>query len=309
MADDGPLRLGSRGSDLAMHQAHRVRDALTGAHPDLAVDIVEVSTKGDLDKRSRLDVIAGRGIFVRELDLKVADGTLHGAVHSLKDVPTELIEGVRLVCHLPRGPPGDVLISRHGPFDDLPDGARIGTSSPRRRAQLLRARPDLEVVDLRGNVDTRVGKALGELDGAVLARAGVDRLGLDALGLDASTCTALGMDRFPPAPGQGIICATARPGTDTADRLAAVDDPATSAVAAVERAVIATLGVGCHTPLGVRTEPAGEGRLRLLAELLALDGSETVRREDVVPAGDATEAADGAAALAAGLKRDADHLL
>lgn len=275
------LKIGTRGSELATWQARQVRDALFDNHPDVDVELVEVETTGDVDPR-RFDVIEGRGIFVRELDVKVADGEIDAAVHSLKDVPTELIDGVELAAYLPRGPRQDALVSPHGALEELPDGATIGTSSPRRKAQLLRARDDLEVADLRGNVPTRVQKAHDELDGAVLARAGLERLGIQRW-------TGLDEDDFPPAPGQGIVCATAQPGSKAAEMLADVDHAPTALVAKIERQIIATLGVGCHTPLGVRVDVDEE--VQIMAELLSLDGSETVRESVRASEDDAVEAA------------------
>lgn len=290
------LRLGSRGSDLAMTQARMVADALTADDPDLDVEIVEVQTTGDIDTR-RFDVIEGRGIFVRELDIQVTDEEIDAAVHSLKDVPTDLIEGVDLQAHLAPASRGDALVSRHGDLDDLPGGATVGTSSPRRKAQLRRARDDLEVVDLRGNVPTRVEKARTELDGAVLARAGLERL-------DIEGWSPLPFEGFAPAPGQGIVCATARPGSDAARRLARVDDADASLISQVERTIIGTLGVGCHTPLGVETRVDDDVEVR--AELLAVDGSETVQRTTRAPRSGAVEAARD---LAEDLRDEAAHLL
>ena len=243
------LRLGTRGSALALAQAHWVAARLGGA-----AEIVEVTTAGDLARdvgdKSRWTGALERALLAGEIDL---------AVHSAKDVPAELAPGTAIAAVPPREDPRDVLVGAPS-LDALPAGARVGTSALRRRAQLLAVRPDLDVVELRGNVDTRLRKlAAGEVDALVLAAAGLARLGRDDV-----VAAPLEGAVFVPAPGQGALLVQGRAG----DALPAVDDAAAHAALAAERAVAARLGASCHTAIGVQ---AGTG-LRAFAGLP--DGSE-----------------------------------
>jgi hydroxymethylbilane synthase len=222
-----PLRLGTRGSALALAQARAVAALLDGA------EIVEIATAGDTD-RARGD----KSRWTGALEAALLAGDIDLAVHSAKDVPSELAPGTEIVATPRRAEPHDVLVGERT-LDDVREGARVGTSSVRRRAQLLAARPDLSVVDLRGNVDTRLRKrAAGEVDVLVLAAAGLRRLGLDA-GVRLP---------FIPAPGQGVIAVQGRSGDDAA---AAADHAATHAALDEERAAVARLDASCHTPVGV----------------------------------------------------------
>jgi hydroxymethylbilane synthase len=251
------LRLGTRGSALALAQARWVADRL--GEP---VEIVEIATVGDL-RRGASDGAGGPGDKSRwtgALEQALVAGEIDLAVHSAKDVPGELAEGTAIVAVPPREDARDVLVGAPS-LRALPAGARVGTSALRRRAQVLAASPDLAVVELRGNVDTRLRKlAAGEVDALVLAAAGLRRLGRDDV-----VAAPLEGDVFVPAPGQGCLALQAR-----ADRrFDAVSDPADFAALAAERAVVARLGASCHTPVGVHAGAAG---LRAFAGLP--DGSE-----------------------------------
>ena len=196
------IRIGTRGSRLARWQAEWVAGRLRALHPGLHVDLVEIKTQGDRDRNSPLAAIGGLGLFTKEIQRALADSAVEVAVHSLKDLPTRGPAELTLGAVPPREESADALIApAHRSLDNLPAGARVGTGSLRRRAQLLFLRPDLEVVGVRGNVETRLNKALGgELDGVVLAEAGLRRLGLDG-----HVTERLGPPEFLPAVGQGAL--------------------------------------------------------------------------------------------------------
>jgi hydroxymethylbilane synthase len=226
------LRLGTRGSALALAQARWVAERLPGD-----VELVEITTAGDL-RRDELDKSRWTGALERAL----VAGEIDLAVHSAKDVPGELAAGTAIAAVPRRADPRDVLVGAES-LDALPEGARVGTSALRRRAQLLARRPDLDVVELRGNVDTRLRKlAAGEVRALVLAAAGLQRLGRTDV-----AHAALAGDVFVPAPGQGCLLVQGREG----ERLGSVDDPGARAALEAERAVVARLGASCHTPVGV----------------------------------------------------------
>jgi hydroxymethylbilane synthase len=268
------LRLGTRASALARLQTQRVIDALQTAHPHLRCEAVVLSTAGDRDKQTPLSVIGGQGIFAKDLQRAILDGEIDGAVHSVKDLTSELPEGLTLAAVLDRADPRDVLISRHpGGLDGLPRGARVGTSSLRRRAQLLLARPDLEAVELRGNVDTRLAKVLddpnGPYDAAILAAAGVERMGWAA-----RVSEYLDVDRFTPAPGQGALGVDCRADDHaTRELLATVTDPIASAEVAAERAFLRAVGGGCRSPLAAHARIDGD-----LLDMWAMYANEELSR-------------------------------
>lgn len=246
------LRIGTRGSKLALRQAAELCDRLARAHGELvapgAIETVVVRTSGDRITDRPLADIGGKGLFTKELEEALAGGRIDLAVHSLKDMPTLLPEGLALACYLPREDPRDVLIgSKLAGLSELPQGASVGTSSLRRQAQLLHARPDLQVVPLRGNVDTRIAKiAAGEADATVLALAGLNRLGRAA-----EAGAILAPEEMLPAPAQGIIAVEIR-GEDARMRtlLSAIDHRPTALCAAAERALLETLDGSCRTPIG-----------------------------------------------------------
>ncbi len=264
------LRLGTRGSPLALWQAHHVAGLLRAAVPGLTVELVEIQTVGDQVRDVPLVQLGGEGAFTKAIQLALLEGQVDLAVHSLKDLPTFVVPGLVLAAVPPRGPTGDALVSlKHTAFDALPAGAVVATSSLRRKAQLLHRRPDLKLVDIRGNVETRLRK-LGEqdLDATVLAQAGLERLGLG----DRIT-EVLDATWMYPAVGQGALgieCRTDDPVTRSA--LEAIDHLATRRAAEAERALLRGLGGGCHVPIGARTT-LEDGTLTLHGVVLSADGA------------------------------------
>lgn len=271
-----PLRLGTRRSALAMAQARYVAGRLDALGHD--VELVEITTKGDVST-APLDRIGGTGVFVAALREALLDGRVDLAVHSLKDLPTAPADGLVLAAVPEREDPRDVLCARDGlKLSDLPVGARVGTGSPRREAQLRALGLGIEIVGLRGNVDTRLGKVTdGVLDAVVLARAGLSRLGR----LDSVT-EVLDPMQVLPAPGQGALGIECRT-TDTAlvEALGALDDPAARAAVTAERTLLAVLEAGCTAPVGAYAEAAeGDSGLELYvrAVVAARDGSVSIRK-------------------------------
>ena len=241
------IKVGSRGSALALIQDDVVIGYLKANSPDLEFEIDTVRTRGDADRTSPL-VGMGLGIFVKELEQELLDGKLDIAVHSLKDMPTKLTDGLVLGAVLSREDPRDVLVNRFGcSLEELPKGSKIGTSSPRRAAQLKKYAPQVEVVPIRGNVETRLRKAQGEeADGVILAAAGMIRLGLH----DQVT-EYLSPQRFVPPPGQGILAVEARADDyRMLELLAAIDDPNARYESTAERAFLEKIGGGCSLPVG-----------------------------------------------------------
>jgi hydroxymethylbilane synthase len=229
---------------------------LVAEHPDLEVELVRLTTTGDRELDRPLHQIGGKGVFTKELDDALLDGRIDCAVHSLKDVPTELPDGITLAAYGHRATPFDVLISRSDEIlDELPEGAKIGTSSLRRKAQLLLYRPDLDVVDLRGNVNTRLSRLeAGVIDGIVLAAAGLERLGMQ----DRVT-EILTQDVMIPAAGQGILAvATRAEDARTHKLVASFDDASARAAGTCERGFLAALGGGCQAPAGALAETIGK---------------------------------------------------
>lgn len=290
------LRLGTRGSPLAMVQANLVRDALVAAHgltPD-RVEIVPIRTTGDRVQDRPLAEIGGKALWTKELDRALLEGEIDLAVHSMKDVETIRPDSIAVAAMLPRADVRDRLIGADS-IDALPPGARIGTSSPRRAAQLRRLRPDIAIVPLRGNVDTRRAKvAGGEADATLLAAAGLDRLGYGDVGVAINTELML------PAPSQGAVGIEVR-AQDEATRslVAAIGDPATERCVWAERALLAALGADCHSPVAALATLAHDG-LRLRAEILTEDGSDHVRLEHEGLSGTPAESVALAHALLAG---------
>lgn len=250
------MKIGTRGSRLALTQASMIKRSLEEEGVDAGV--VEVETLGDRrDEWRSIREVEGDGLFTRELDAALLNGDVDVAVHSMKDVPTDLPEGVEIAAVPPRASVRDVLCGYT--LEELPDGGSVGTGSPRRRAQLLRVRPDLEVVGIRGNVETRIGKVGDEVDTVMLAEAGLERLGLtDVIN------ERLPLEDFLPAPGQGAIAVSARDGSEEAGTVSRVldDEPARRGTEA-ERALLNELGTGCVEPVGAHgTVEDGELVLR-----------------------------------------------
>ncbi|MFI5279700.1 MAG: hydroxymethylbilane synthase [Gemmatimonadales bacterium] len=269
------LRLGTRTSALARAQAELVKAALVAAHPDLPCELVLFTTEGDRDLATPLPEIGGKGVFTAELERAILSGALAGAVHSLKDLPTDEANGLVVAAVLERADPADVLVSRsRRSLADLPASPGIGTSSLRRAAQVLALRPDARILPLRGNVQTRVKKAMdpsGPYDAVVLAAAGLARLGVH--GVQAER---LAPETFLPAPGQGAVaiqCARTEP---MIAQLQSLNHAATWAAVSAERSFLGSLGAGCSAPVGAygRIE---NGTLRLDGMVAAKDGTRIVR--------------------------------
>jgi hydroxymethylbilane synthase len=267
------FRLATRGSTLAMIQAQLAADALSRAHPEHEFVLTPLKTHGDRHPALRLSQAPREGVFVKELEEALLDGRAELAVHSAKDLPTIETAGLTLAGFLPRADARDALIGRRPvQLESLPGGARVGTGSPRRAAQIRAVRPDLRPVEIRGNVDTRLRRlAEGAVDALVLAAAGLDRLGR----LDQAH-QLLPLETMLPAPGQGALVLQAVIGSEAARLAAAVDDPPTSRAVAAERALLHRLGGGCLSALGAFAQVAGED-LALRAVLLSGDGRRVLR--------------------------------
>jgi hydroxymethylbilane synthase len=271
---DRPLRIGTRGSPLALAQAEETRRRLMAAHglPEDAFALTVIRTTGDRVQDRPLAALGGKGLFTREIEEALAAGAIDVAVHSMKDMPTLQPSGLAIVALLPRADPRDAFVTL-GPatLATLPPGSRVGTSSLRRAAQLRHRRPDLAVVEFRGNVETRLRKlADGVAAATFLAMAGLDRLGLDV------PRQPVDPDEMLPAVAQGAIGIEARAGDErVALLLAPVHDAATGHRLAAERAFLAGLDGSCQTPIAGLAELAGD-RLRLRGEILRPDGSESL---------------------------------
>lgn len=271
---------------MALWQAHTVRDVLSTAHPDCGVEIVTVRSTGDRDQATDLARFGSIGIFTVEVDRALLDGRAQIGVHSLKDMTTVLQDGILLASVHRRGPIEDVLVTESGAtLDELPAGTRVATGSSRRRAMLLRARPDLRVVAIRGNVETRLAKLdAGECEGLVMARAGLERLGLEE-----RITEVLDTERFLPAVGQGIVGLTCRDDdAETRERLALVCHMPSWWAALSERALLRRLHGGCNAPIGGHATVVDE-ELHLAARVLSLDGTVCVAGERQGHASDAEE--------------------
>ena len=270
------LRIGTRGSKLALAQSEWVKKEVQTRHPEVRVELVKIKTKGDKILDSPLSKIGGKGLFVKEIEDALLKNDVDLAVHSLKDVPAELQEGLKISVYPKREDPRDAFVSRHfKAVKDLPQGASVGTSSLRRSAQLLHMRPDLHIVPLRGNVDTRLRKLdSGDLQAIVLATAGLKRLGLS----DRIT-TPLSPEAVLPAIGQGVLGLELRVDDEkTRNLISFLNDLETELAARAERAFLKELEGGCQVPL------AGYARverdLMVMDGMVAeLDGSKILRQE------------------------------
>jgi hydroxymethylbilane synthase len=270
------LVLATRRSALALAQARAFMARLVEVRPGIELSELHVTTTGDRVQDRALSEIGGKGLFIKEIEQALLDGQARLAVHSFKDVPAELAPGLKIACVPVREDPHDALVTRSGcRLEELPQGARVGTSSLRRRVQLLRVRPDLEILPLRGNVDTRLRKcAEGEVEAVVLACAGLNRLGLaDRVTerLDTEVCL--------PAVGQGALAIEVRSDDDrAAELLSSLNDTETAVAAAAERGVMVAVEGSCQVPLGGYAVRDGAD-LWLRAWLSAPDGSQYRRRE------------------------------
>ena len=275
------LRLGSRISPMAIAQSRQVADMITG-RTGRTVEIVGLSTLGDVS-RAQLTQIGGTGVFVSALRQALLRGEVDLAVHSLKDLPAGPADGIVLAAVPTRDDPRDALVARDGAkLADLPPGARIGTGSPRRAAQLLALRNDLRCVPVRGNANTRLAKVGSEeLDAVVLACAGLARIG------SAEAITQVfEPEEMLPAPGQGALAVECRADQpELAALLGAVSDPASMAAVTAERSLLQALAAGCSAPVAALAE--GAGQLRMLAAVMSADGSRMLRAHGDAPAADA----------------------
>ena len=306
-----PMRVGTRGSPLARMQTGlflaelRAACPALGFAPEAFVEHV-ITTTGDQVQDKRLADIGGKGLFAKEIHEALADGRIDFAVHSLKDLETELPPGIILACTMRREDARDVLILRDGlgpvdpadPWAALPAHAGIGTASMRRQAQLLHARSDLRVSLLRGNVRTRLDRARGGLvDATMLALAGLRRLGLEE-----QASAVLDPEAMVPAAGQGIVGITVREAdVRLAELLAAIEDPEAKAVSTAERALLAALDGSCRTPIGGHARLLPDGALHLTGLVARGDGSFLLKRSEVAAAADAARLG---AELGASLRRD-----
>ena len=279
------MRIGTRGSALAMAQTTTVARALEKS--GVEVELVTITTEGDTSKAS-LASLGGSGVFASALRDALLDSRVDAIVHSLKDLPTAAFTGLSIAAIPKREDARDALCARDGlTIDTLPEGAKVGTGSPRRRAQLLKRRPDLEVVDIRGNVDTRLGKIGVDLDAVLLAAAGLSRLGR----LDAVT-EYLGIDGWPTAPGQGAVAIEVRAGEEKL--VSALDHKNTRILVEAERKVLALLEAGCAAPVGANAF-IDDGLLFLSARVYSLDGSQTLTSSHALYVADSTQPGDDAA--------------
>jgi len=283
------LVIATRESRLALWQAHHVRDRLRALYPECEVELLGMTTTGDQILDRTLSEIGGKGLFTKELEVALADGRADLAVHSLKDVPMELPEGFELAAVLEREDPRDAFVSvRYASFEALPQGARIGTSSLRRGAQIAQTRPDLQILPLRGNLDTRLGKLdRGEYDAIVLAAAGLKRLGLSE-----RIRQVLPPSLSLPAPGQGALgIEIMSHRSDVRGWLAPLVHSTTWLEVTAERAVSRALGGSCRIPLAAYAVVQPDGSLQLDA-LLATDNRFRTTRvsTDTAPAFDSAEA-------------------
>ncbi|PKN65090.1 MAG: hydroxymethylbilane synthase [Deltaproteobacteria bacterium HGW-Deltaproteobacteria-15] len=268
------LKIGTRGSKLALTQSGWVKERIESAHPEARVELIRIRTTGDKMVDSPLSKIGGKGLFVKEIETALLAEEVDLAVHSMKDVPAELPPGLEAVIYPQREDARDALVSREFlSFQDLPKGAAVGTGSLRRSTQLLFMRPDLKIVPIRGNVDTRIQKMdSGELDAVILAVAGLNRLGLsEKIGCILNTGELL------PAIGQGALCLETRRGNQAVlDLLRFIHHEETELTVRAERAFLKALGGGCQVPIAGHARLAGEGII-LEGVVAELDGSRVLR--------------------------------
>jgi hydroxymethylbilane synthase len=266
------VRIGTRGSPLALWQSEHVRQLLAQQRPDLECEIVVITTTGDRMLDTPLPAIGGKGLFTAELEQALRDRSIDLAVHSLKDLPTEASPGLVIGAILERADSADVLVSRSGhSVGSLPMGARVGTSSSRRAAQLLSARPDLQIIDLRGNAGTRLRKALdplGPYDAVVAARAALERLGW--LGVVSEV---LSEELMLPAPGQGALAVQCRDEADGFGLVRGLRHAPSEMETTAERAFLQGLGGGCAVPVAARARVGKDGWLSIKGRVLSPDGS------------------------------------
>ena len=288
-----PIRIASRPSKLALAQTHMTRDTLLGLCPDCDISVVPISTTGDTDTSDFLYKSQSQGLFTSEVEAALLDGRADMAVHSLKDLPTQGPAELIVAAMPKRESPSDVLITTEPLSDlkDLPTGASVGTSSLRRIAQIKRARPDLNCVPLRGNVETRLAKvARGEVDAAVMAHAGLNRLGLSD-----HISAVLPLQAFLPAPAQGALAIQARKDLpELVALIARLDDPNTRLCVETERLILSAMHGGCSIPLGVHAS-VQEGQITVSAMIGDTLGQTCIQRTQTVPLDQAFKCAEAMA--------------
>jgi hydroxymethylbilane synthase len=288
-----PIRVGTRGSRLAIAQTEIALAALRRAHSGARFEVVKISTKGDVDKRP-LFTMDEKGIFEKEVNEAVKKGEVDFAVHSLKDVPSDLSDELVVACIPKRASPNDVLVNDKGQkLKELAPGSTVGTSSLRRAVQLTRSRPDLHVRPIRGNVETRVKKVIsGEYDAVVLAEAGLTRIGMKDLIVER-----FGVRDFVPAPGQGAIAIVCRrDNKKLIGMLRQIEDPRSRAEVLAERALIKKVEGGCRFPLGAVAMTNGD-RITLYASVFSADGSKNIKLKKVGKASDPEKLGNIAASM------------
>ncbi len=271
------IRVGTRGSRLAIAQTEIALAALRKANPGVRFEVVTISTKGDVDKRP-LFTLDEKGIFEKEVNEAVKNGAVDFAVHSLKDIPSDLSDELVVACIPKRASPNDVLVNEKGQkLKELAPGSKIGTSSLRRAVQLTKQRPDLNVRPIRGNVETRVKKVIsGEYDAVVLAEAGLTRIGMKDVIVER-----FGVRDFVPAPGQGAIAIVCRRNDKKmASMLKAIEDPRSRAEVLAERALIKKVEGGCRFPLGA-VAVTSDSKITLYASVFSADGSKNIKVKQV----------------------------
>ena len=275
------LRLATRRSPLALWQAHHVADLLRRDDPELEVELVEIVTQGDKILDQALSRVGGKDLFVKEIEVALMDGRADLAVHSLKDVPTSLPDGLEIAAFPPREDPRDAFVSlKHDGVGALPEGARVGTSSLRRAAQLLALRPDLKIETIRGNVQTRLKRMEAQgMDGTMLAYAGLKRLGMAEHAREVMDPSVM-----IPAVGQGILAIEVRSDdAATKARVQRLEDPAARAAAVGERGFLRRLEGGCQVPIAAHTFRTEGEDVRLVGLVSSLDGRERFLGERTGP--------------------------
>ena len=294
------LRIGTRASQLALWQANWVKSELEKRYPGMEVELVKIKTMGDKILDVPLAQVGGKGLFVKEIEEAMLRGEIDIAVHSMKDVPTEFPEGLGLYCITEREDPRDAVISRGVAFADLPQGARVGTSALRRQAQLLKVRPDLEMVVIRGNVETRIKKLETEnLDAVILAAAGLKRLGFTDV-----VSEYLPVELSLPAFGQGALGIECRLDDETITQtIAFFNHPDTAHAVRAERALLWRCEGGCQVPIAAHGTVKGD-QLELVGFVASVDGSRSVRGSITGPA---EECEKLGIALAEQLLKDGAH--
>ena len=267
------MRVGTRESKLAMRQTEIFCQRMAGANPDIDCEVIGLKSLGDIDLTSPLNQMAATGAFVRELDEAMIKGAIDCSVNSLKDIPIDVNKELMVVAVFPRDADEDVILPC--PLEDLPQGARVGTASVRREKQLHEVRPDLEIVNLRGNIHTRLQRLDdGDFDAIILAKAGLDRMGIDR------PMHVLDKTRFIPAPAQGAIAVECRKSDDaTRTALQRLDDMPTRIATGVERGIMKLMGAGCSSPVGINATVEGD-MVRVRA--VSYDYTEEPRRVETV---------------------------